>query len=109
MTDSSHRFSFIKEGAHELHSLLDPAQLVRIQHATRQEERVEIGRVRVVERDVHGESFTPLCMAPCFHFVPCWRKICVWAPASSRARLGSVSSTSSKPFSTRMATLFPFN
>ena len=87
----------IRKALHKLNRLRIHAQLVRIHHAPRQQQGIELLSVRRVQRNVYRNFISPLLTVPSFNFLPCGRDTFVVAPASSSAFRGSISSDCSKP------------
>jgi hypothetical protein len=64
MTNRGHRFVRVKKGLHKGHGLRLYAQLVGIDDSAGQQQRIEIVRLRLVERLIDTDLFAPLFEFP---------------------------------------------
>src|SRR5205823_12399381 len=61
--------ALIKEGANELHGLWIGAKFVRAHDAARQEQRIKLARIGLIERDIDRKRLAPIGVTPAFYLL----------------------------------------
>ena len=109
MADRTDRFLRLEEITHERNRLPVRAQLIRIEDAAGQYDRVVILRAHVVERVIDAHLAAFLHVLQTLDLARFRRDHLDVAPAFSSAAFGASSSDCSKPSVARMATVFPLS
>jgi hypothetical protein len=72
MADGCDGLAGLEERAHEPHGALVLAQMIRVHHATREQQRVEVVRPCLVERQVDRDLVAPAVVLPSLDLPTLW-------------------------------------